>query len=459
MRTDPAEVLRRLVGLKVPTSNIRLSIERESLLAEAHARTGAFDAADENLQRAVHAALQLGDPEVIAALGYRAVRRYLLEERPANARASLELAQRGVSRRAAIYAAYCETLILPYEERVFEQANKLIEVLRSIDPAGTDFTEIRVWGTHTLAALARELYLPAAIPEVERQLDGVPLPEDFAHNVFQAYRALAWAKALQGDYFNAFRNLKKATSTSDTIAWKVVAACDRAYLAGCFDEHCWSRVELDEAEALADTVDWHSTLGEERIGLLQLAELFGKIDSGRSAMYLARYRELGELRSPLYNRHDARRSAYAQYAAGSVELALGNRKRALTELRAARTVFERFGFDARAARCLLDEFAITRNRALLPSIRERLLHYRESWLWREYQKVSGPAETLLPPMQQRVFEELCEGKSTAEIAHTLSRSEFTISNHIKQIFKAFGVKTRQSLLVEAVRRGMAPTMR
>ena len=162
-----------------------------------------------------------------------------------------------------------------------------------------------------------------------------------------------------------------------------MAACDRSYLARCFGEHRWSRVELDEAEQLAERADWHATLFEERMGLLSLAELFGDLDTARSAMYLARYQELGEIKSPLYYGPDARRTAFAQYSTGVVELALGNRKRGLAELREARKIFERFGYGFRVARCLISELRATGNRELLPLIEEKLRNYGQSWLTNE----------------------------------------------------------------------------
>lgn len=451
---NPASALRLLIELRIPPSKQREQIERDLLLGEVFARTGDFESADARLDAALKAARKLQDKDLVAAVGYRTVRRHLLGEDSVRARAALELARKGQSRTARIYGLFAETFVLSYEERVSEQAERLIELLRLLDPGKPDYFDIRMWGTHTLAALARELYVPAAIVEIDRQLGGLPWPADFAHNLFQSLKGLAWAKALQGDYFNAFRHLKRASEVADTVAWKVVAACDRSYLARCFDEHRWSRVELDEAEQLAAQVDWQATPAEERCGLLLLAELFCDIDVARSAMYLARYRELGEIKSPLYYRRDARRAAYAQYSTGVVELALGNRKRGLAELRESRKVFERFGYDFRVARCLLTEFEVTGNRDLVPAIEERLRHYGQSWLTTQLRRDGERPRVPLPPMQERVFEEVCEGKSTAEIARTLGRSEYTVSNHIKGIFKTFGVRSRSALLAEALRRGM-----
>ena len=279
MHSDPPKALRLLLSLKIPASKAREQVERDALLAEAFARTNDFESADTRLSAALDAARRLGDAEHVAMVGYRAVRRHLQAEDPATARRALELARKGQSRKARIYALHAEALILSYEERVKDQADRLVELLRAIDPQKTEFVNLRAWGTHNLAVLARELYLPDAVAEIERQLGGIPWPADFDHNRFQALKALAWAKAMQGDYFNAFRHLKAASEAADTTAWKVVAGCDRAYLARAFGEHRWSRVELDEAEQLANSVDWHATLNEERMGLLLLAELFGEIDT------------------------------------------------------------------------------------------------------------------------------------------------------------------------------------
>lgn len=59
---------------------------------------------------------------------------------------------------------------------------------------------------------------------------------------------------------------------------------------------------------------------------------------------------------------------------------------------------------------------------------------------------------VLPPMQRLVFEEICKGKTTREIAEELHRSKHTISNHIKMIMKTLGVRTRSALIAQALHR-------
>ena len=61
----------------------------------------------------------------------------------------------------------------------------------------------------------------------------------------------------------------------------------------------------------------------------------------------------------------------------------------------------------------------------------------------------------LPPMQRLVFDEICRGKTTRQIAEELHRSKYTIANHTKLIFKAFGVTNRSSLIMEVFARRSA----
>jgi DNA-binding CsgD family transcriptional regulator len=172
-------------------------------------------------------------------------------------------------------------------------------------------------------------------------------------------------------------------------------------------------------------------------------------------MYLARHRELGDIKSPLHRSQDPRLSAFFGYSTAVTELALGNKKRGLSDLRDALDAFERVGYEWRTARCLIAEYAVTAEEALLATAAERLRNYGQSWLARELRSLKSSSRRIdLPPMKRRVFEEACLGKSIPEIAKVLGKSEYTISNHMKEIFKAFNVSSRSQLMAEAARRGL-----
>lgn len=454
MRSDPSAVIRLLVDADIPARMRRENAERDTLLGEAFARTDAFPKADDRLNAALVATEASGDAELAAEAGYRFVRRHVREGNALLARQYLDVARRGTSVASRLNALHAEAFILDLEERVKEEASLLVELLRSIDPSSTEFMHHRAWGTEALAILARDIFIPQAIPEIERQLGGTPWSPDFRANLFQTYKALGWAKAMQGDYFSAFRHLKQASDEAESPAWRVVAACDLSYLARCINEPRWSRQTLDDAERLAEPINWHATLGEERIGLLLLAELFSPIDPSKSAMYLARYRQLGDVKSSLHKKRDARTLAYLQFSTGVVELALGN-KRGLEDIQEATTTFERFGYDFRAARGFAVEFEATGNRDLLPILSEKLRNYGQSWLASELRDSTDQAnDVALPPMQRRVFDQAVLGKSTEQIARTLGKSKFTIANHLREVFRAFNVKSRSALVAEAARRGL-----
>ncbi len=170
-------------------------------------------------------------------------------------------------------------------------------------------------------------------------------------------------------------------------------------------------------------------------------------------MYLAQYRALGDPKMVM-QRRAARHPAYLKRVTGMVELALGNRARGLADLREARGIFERLGFDFRAGECLVGEYRATGDRDLLPLIREKLRNYQHSWVAKEVAQETDVPKPPLSPMQQVVFEQLCRGKSTAEIAAALERSEYTVSNHIKAIFKVFEVNSTAALLAKAAQQGL-----
>lgn len=53
---------------------------------------------------------------------------------------------------------------------------------------------------------------------------------------------------------------------------------------------------------------------------------------------------------------------------------------------------------------------------------------------------------LLSPAERLVYDKMIEGKSAKTIAQELRRSTFTVSNHTRRIFDAFGTSSRSTLI-------------
>lgn len=426
--------------------------QRLLLLAIAHTRLAEYHAADEYFDRANEFAARLNDGELSAEIAYRRGRRYMLAGEMARARGLLAAAANGSLPRR-LDALHLESAILYNEGRHKEQARVLQHLLEQIDPADPRMNVSAAYATHTLATMAREIDVPEAIPAVERQLRACIWPAELNVQRFQSLKALGWAYALRGDYFNAFRYLKQSAAVAPSRAWFVMALLDRAYLARCLGEARWSRQELFEADEAAAGVDWRATRNEERVGLLLLAEMFAPIDSGKAAKYMAQYHDLGEMNRNLHYSHSPLLGALADYSAGVTQLALGNAKAGMKLLRQSLDVYRREQYDWRAGRCALRLYEVTGDPQYVDVASNKLSRYPDSWLADELRKLRGSAGgPVLPPMQRRVFDHLCEGLSTAQIARQLDRSEYTVKNHIKLIFKAYGVKSRAELLAKFARR-------
>ncbi|MBD5655644.1 MAG: hypothetical protein IAI50_10775 [Candidatus Eremiobacteraeota bacterium] len=309
-----------------------------------------------------------------------------------------------------------------------------------------------------IAYLARELPGTALREASYIEVARIPWTPDLAVLHFTMVRAIAWRHALDGDYFNAFRRLKEAGALAPSSGWSVTASCDRAYFASVLGERRWSEQELSDAQELAASVDWRSLDGEECFSLLVLAELFAPRDASLALSYVAQYKDAAtRFNATLASRDDRRVDAQEAYAFGVVQHALGDRAEATRLLREAFAIYDAIGYDWRAGRAALALADVTRDGAWRERARDKLAAYPLSWL-RVTDNASSPPSP--PPIallevanlthaQRAVYELLLRGLSTTEIAAEQKRSEFTVRNHIKAIFKAFGVNSRPALLARA----------
>jgi DNA-binding NarL/FixJ family response regulator len=304
-----------------------------------------------------------------------------------------------------------------------------------------------------IAYLARELPSAALRDAAYEEFPKVPWTSDIAAAHFTTLRAIGWCHALDGDYFNAFRRLKQASLVAPSPGWRVMSFCDRAYLARCLGEPRWAEQERNDARELAASVPWAELDGEERFALLLLAELLAESDGPLALAHIADYRKsAGRFDRTLASASDRRVDALESYSLGVVQQALGHTKEAVRLLSNAYAIYHAIGYSWRAGRAAKALAAVTGLRKWRTNAANALSAYPRSWLVADDARARPkelPGASRLTTSQQAVFELLVQGLSTREIAARLHRSEFTVSNHVKAIFKAMNVKTRSSLIARA----------
>lgn len=453
LKLDSHRVVPFLLKEKLARPNASQTARREMYLGTGYSRLGDFSQADKHFQEA---AVTFKDGAALAELAAHITRRYLDERDLLAAEEWQEKSEVDRSLAGKIRSEHLLSYIFARRERYEDQARSVMRVLRLIGNKAEDYREDWYAAVHTLSVLARELPLDEAAKTAKAAVDAdVSWSEDFVTSHFQALKGVAWCQALAGDELSCLRYLRLAQHLRVSPVWQTILYLDRSYFASIVGEHQWAKNEFDAAVDIAEAIAWDETTGEERVALLLLAELATRHAPKSAPFYIARFNNLGKLRSNLQHfAFDDRIQAMASYAAGIVKLSLGN-DTAAEDLRTAWGVFDRIGYDARAALTALALHRATDKPRWLHLAEDKLERYPNSWIARGLTQVPRQVreeQVALSAMQQSVTNLICQGHSTDEIAKTLGISRNTVLNHLKVVYRKLGVNSRQGLVVEVHRR-------
>jgi DNA-binding CsgD family transcriptional regulator len=268
----------------------------------------------------------------------------------------------------------------------------------------------------------------------------------------------AWLFALDGDRDTAFRKARQAEEMATETAWRVWALAGRAALAGAFGEAGSAREHAAFAVELAQRVRWADTTGEERVGLLLLAEVLAVTDSASATAILATY---DALPGPMDPDHafssDPRLGALEDYVRGAVQRVTGNTVAAHELLAKAARTYESCGHLWRTALARLELHAVASRGGHLDAARAIVAkHFPTSFLARRVgtDTVSDPIVARLTPAQRDVLALLLDGLSAREIATKTGRAYNTVRVHIDRLREAFEAPSIHALVVDCHRRGI-----
>ncbi len=302
-----------------------------------------------------------------------------------------------------------------------------------------------------MSHLVREIYAKETFAFTVRMAETLPWNEELEAERFLTCRNLAWAYALRGMHDQAFRYAYVARDAAPSAQWVTASYCDQAYLARMAGENQSSDALLLHATASARATCWSSP-AEERVSLLDLAELLADRDAAAAQEIMSAYDAIAAPLAPkLALARDSRLAALEAYARGAVLAAAGDRPGAVDSLTQAYMAFCTIGYAWRAAAAALRVHTITGEDAWLRYAGEAVADFTESSVAEQIRKraaatVVDPRIAALTPAQRRVFALMCEGLGDKDIALRLSISPDTVKNHGVRVRAAFGVRSRAALI-------------
>jgi DNA-binding CsgD family transcriptional regulator/tetratricopeptide (TPR) repeat protein len=309
------------------------------------------------------------------------------------------------------------------------------------------------------------------------------LPGSCSTACLQRMAVDGWLHALDGDSVAALALMRQADDLAPTAAWRVWALAQRAGLALAFGEANSAQDLAAQAQALVRDVDWEATEGEERVGLLLLAEVLASLSPALAPALVARYDGLPPLSRNHVLADDPRERALELHVRGLVARAAGDIPKARTLLKDAAREWRGIGNLWRTALALVEldgtlsglgVFTLAEQRtppsgfyleAAALIVRE---HFPRSFLARRVggwlEAYHDPVAAALAPHKRQVLRLVLAGLDNKQIATRLGLRYNSVRSYVADLHAAFGTHSDRELFAECVRRGItgptgAPTAR
>lgn len=339
-------------------------------------------------------------------------------------------------------------------ERYVDQANALIEAISCLLAAPEHDVGLLAWSVYPLAAIARDVHVPAAADLLLRLERELPWTADLQREHFQTVRAVAWMQVLYGDYVSAFRKFDAAAALAPQDLAKALLHLDRAECARFSGYAHVVDAALADAREVLDTFDWSTAVWEESRALIAAAEAFGPRDRALAAKYLRIARGLRpQMAKNAGYAHDRRLGAHADFAEAVIEEFKGAPRVAAARAKDAYDVFNAIGYRWRAAQCALFLHRLDDGGDWLERAAEAIAPYQRSFIAEEVRKATPAVNPLerLTARQREIVDLLCDGEKITDIADALRLSPNTVRVHITKIHRTLNVQRRSQLLIEVAR--------
>jgi DNA-binding CsgD family transcriptional regulator len=291
-----------------------------------------------------------------------------------------------------------------------------------------------------LALRVREIELGELGLHAEALLEEVAWPEEHTTARFYTQRALAWQRALRGDWIPAMRLLDGAFSLAPDAMRRGLIFADRARISNAIGERISAASSRANAFECFSEINWGRAIAEEAMGVFAAMDVLQADGSRARALFVSAE---GSKASRLFAAsHGRRLEAFRMFALSH----LTEKDEALRHAQGSYKIFKEMKFIHRATSCALRAIEVGGGARWRERVERLVAAYPRSLAAREYEHMTAPIARVRGRMRE-VAELLVSSNMTArQIGETLGMAEGTVRVHIKHMNKILNVENRSQLV-------------
>jgi len=291
-----------------------------------------------------------------------------------------------------------------------------------------------------LAPLVREVELGELGVRAEELLERVVWPQEETAARFYAQRALAWRKAIRGDWIPAMHSLDAALALAPDATRRGLIFADRSRISlaagepisaksscanalDCFAEIDWSGLPREEATIVFGAMDVLRASRERASGLFEQA----------AGVSLSKMAAMG---------HGRRLEAFKMFALSH----LTEGDESLQHAQSAYKMFKEMKYIHRAMSCALRAVELGGGARWRERVERLVAVYPRSLAAREYERLTSPVARVRGRMREVAELLVTSNKTAREIGEALGMAEGTVRVHIKHMNKILNVESRSELV-------------
>jgi hypothetical protein len=384
-RADEAlEQLSRLESRKDYTP--KLAIEAELLRSVSEFALGNAERSSNCVEKAAALLALVDGPEMQHQVRlYQAYHAWIKRDM---ARAEMLARAAMQSSDGAIYAPAAQIVgfAVAHRGKYLEQLSILEETLAHLDRTQHSDLWIEASILQNISGVIYDFHLPAVARRLAERAELMDWTDETAVALYHIFRSLAYSRSFGSDALSAFDYIERAENVIPSEGWELSSRLDRVFFADEFGSSLASfafdaEAQIRRAEEIANAIEWTRMRGEERCGLLMLADVLSSRRPRDAERYLRLYHATKSAMSPsLMGKFDARWIAIEEFVEGLIAAADHNNARSVELISRAFEFWKSVGYAWRATRAALKLHEVTGERRYIDWADREARGYPFSWI-------------------------------------------------------------------------------